>query len=70
MLQALRMTICSATVLLFEARICYPALRVTLTTFYLAMDDLLQICFKFRQQFEKIHFSKIFTFAEILRSVF
>ena len=41
MLQALRMTICPATVLLFEARICYPALRVTLTTFYLAMNDFI-----------------------------
>ena len=70
MLQALRMTICPATVLLFEARVCYPALRVTLTTFYLAMDDLIaNLLSILTKNWKNSFFSNFSLFAEILRSV-
>ena len=62
LLPALRITICPDTVLLFEPRINYPALRVTRIDFHLKINDFLRFSYKFSIKFTKNNFFSIFQF--------
>ena len=59
---ALRITICPDTVLLFEPRINYPALRVTRINFCLKIMFFLWFSYKFSMKFTKNHFFSLFQF--------
>ena len=64
MSQALSGTICPYTVLLFEPRISYPALRVTLINFLFRFGRFLQqLAKKFAKKIEKIKFFKFSNFV-------
>ena len=58
---ALRITICPDTVLLFEPRINYPALRVTRIHFHLKINDFLSFSLTFSMKFIENQIFSIFS---------
>ena len=71
MLQALSGPICPDTVLLFEPRISYPALRVTEINFLFRFDRFLkQFVKKIAKKIEKIEFFKFSNFVIFFPEIF